>query len=178
MPYYDYDPSRQSPPPLLTYATFTPINRTRRAMSSVPPMRPSHAPTAVEPNNVLGVFGLSIRTGERDLEDEFGKWGDVEKVIIVHDQRVSHLSSEPCVELIASDGPFSRIWLHHYAFRRRCRAVHRKAQRSYFARPVDARGLLCYAAPACPHAGPVLGRKETAKCVGVKSKLSRLIISR
>lgn len=53
-----------------------------------PPPRPGAAPRA-EPNNVLGVFGLSIRTRERDLEDEFARFGDVEKVVIVYDQRVS-----------------------------------------------------------------------------------------
>lgn len=52
------------------------------------PRRPHDAP-AVPPNNVLGVFGLSVRTRERDLEDEFGKFGDVERVVIVYDQRVS-----------------------------------------------------------------------------------------
>lgn len=40
------------------------------------------------PTSVLGVFGLSIRTQERDLEDEFGRFGRVEKVTIVYDQRV------------------------------------------------------------------------------------------
>ena len=41
------------------------------------------------PSQVLGVFGLSIRTQERDLEDEFNRYGRVEKVTIVYDQRVS-----------------------------------------------------------------------------------------
>lgn len=44
---------------------------------------------APNPSNVLGVFGLSIRTQERDLDDEFGRFGRVEKVTIVYDQRVS-----------------------------------------------------------------------------------------
>lgn len=55
---------------------------------SGPPPRPVNAPRP-EVNNVLGVFGLSIRTRERDLEDEFNRYGDVEKVTIVYDQRVS-----------------------------------------------------------------------------------------
>ena len=59
------------------------------------PFAPSsrRAPTApsAEPNPVLGVFGLSIRTREQDLEDEFGRYGDVEKVVIVYDQRVSRI---------------------------------------------------------------------------------------
>jgi len=54
---------------------------------SPPPRKPNHAPTNPAPSNVLGVFGLSIRTQERDLEDEFGRFGPVEKVTIVYDQR-------------------------------------------------------------------------------------------
>ncbi|KZT43053.1 RNA-binding domain-containing protein [Sistotremastrum suecicum HHB10207 ss-3] len=42
---------------------------------------------APNPSNVLGVFGLSIRTREQDLEDEFSRHGRVEKVTIVYDQR-------------------------------------------------------------------------------------------
>jgi len=54
---------------------------------SPPPRRPSHAPIAPNPSNVLGVFGLSIRTTERDLEDEFNRFGRVDRVTIVYDQR-------------------------------------------------------------------------------------------
>ncbi|KAK7471124.1 hypothetical protein VKT23_002538 [Stygiomarasmius scandens] len=54
---------------------------------SPPPRRPAHAPIAPNPSNVLGVFGLSIRTQERDLDDEFSRFGRVEKVTIVYDQR-------------------------------------------------------------------------------------------
>ncbi|TNY22640.1 hypothetical protein DMC30DRAFT_338292, partial [Rhodotorula diobovata] len=46
----------------------------------------SNAPQA-EPSNVLGVFGLSIRTLERDLYDEFSRSGTCEKAVIVVDQR-------------------------------------------------------------------------------------------
>lgn len=48
------------------------------------------APT---PSNVLGVFGLSIRTQERDLDDEFSRFGRVDKVTIVYDQRVRFATS-------------------------------------------------------------------------------------
>ncbi|WFD30129.1 hypothetical protein MSPP1_001146 [Malassezia sp. CBS 17886] len=48
------------------------------------PPGPRASPT---PSNILGAFGLSIRTTERDLEDEFGRVGDVEKVVIVYDAR-------------------------------------------------------------------------------------------
>ncbi|KZT12632.1 RNA-binding domain-containing protein [Laetiporus sulphureus 93-53] len=55
---------------------------------SPPPRRPPHAPIqAPNPSNVLGVFGLSIRTTERDLDDEFSRFGRVDKVVIVYDQR-------------------------------------------------------------------------------------------
>ena len=79
---------------------------------SPPPRKPHHAPVVgapppqnnsnnasansnklarpqnPNPTHVLGVFGLSIRTQERDLEEEFGRFGRVEKVTIVYDQRV------------------------------------------------------------------------------------------
>jgi len=62
----------------------SPNNRRR----SPPPKRPSHAPIqAPNPSAVLGVFGLSIRTQERDLDEEFSRFGRVEKVTIVYDQR-------------------------------------------------------------------------------------------
>ncbi|KAF9028320.1 RNA-binding domain-containing protein, partial [Hymenopellis radicata] len=47
---------------------------------------------APNPTNVLGVFGLSIRTQERDLDEEFSRFGRVEKVTIVYDQRQSDRS--------------------------------------------------------------------------------------
>ncbi|KAF9474927.1 RNA-binding domain-containing protein [Pholiota conissans] len=60
-----------------------------------PPPRRNQIPLAKQqpnPTNVLGVFGLSIRTQERDLEDEFSRYGRVEKVTIVYDQRQSDRS--------------------------------------------------------------------------------------
>jgi hypothetical protein len=41
------------------------------------------------PSNVLGVFGMSVRTRERDLEELFGKFGELERVSIVYDAYVS-----------------------------------------------------------------------------------------
>ncbi|KAG6813201.1 hypothetical protein H0H92_013321 [Tricholoma furcatifolium] len=58
-----------------------------RRRSPPPPRRAPHAPIAPIPSNVLGVFGLSIRTQERDLDEEFSRFGRVEKVTIVYDQR-------------------------------------------------------------------------------------------
>ncbi|KAK4689065.1 transformer-2 protein, partial [Tremellales sp. Uapishka_1] len=74
-PPLDYDRDRSAPAP------FSNPPASRRAPG------PDAAVIPVDPNNVLGVFGLSIRTRERDLEDEFSRYGDVEKVVIVYDQR-------------------------------------------------------------------------------------------
>ncbi|KAH9819648.1 hypothetical protein DFH28DRAFT_886807 [Melampsora americana] len=63
------------------------VNHRDRPIVSGPPVRPRHAPQDVQPTNVLGVFGLSIRTRESDLEAEFSRYGKVEKVVIVYDQR-------------------------------------------------------------------------------------------
>ncbi|KZV71390.1 RNA-binding domain-containing protein [Peniophora sp. CONT] len=59
----------------------------RSKRPSPAPRRPPHAPSNPNPTNVLGVFGLSIRTTERDLDDEFSRHGTVEQVTIVYDQR-------------------------------------------------------------------------------------------
>ncbi|KAI8984356.1 hypothetical protein BDF20DRAFT_789484, partial [Mycotypha africana] len=70
----------------------TPPSRSRgrsrsRSVSRSPPPRsrsPAHPP---EVSNILGVFGLSLRTREVDLEDVFRDFGDIEKVTIVYDHR-------------------------------------------------------------------------------------------
>lgn len=54
------------------------------------------AKQAPNPSNVLGIFGLSIRSTERDLDDEFSRFGRVEKVVIVYDQRVSPCTIVAC----------------------------------------------------------------------------------
>jgi transformer-2 protein len=46
-----------------------------------------------EPNKVLGVFGISTRTVEKDLEEAFSEVAKVEKVVIVYDARVRSLPS-------------------------------------------------------------------------------------
>ncbi|KAH8999425.1 hypothetical protein EDB92DRAFT_2007736 [Lactarius akahatsu] len=74
----------RSPPRSAGYRSPT-FRNSRR--SSPPPRRPPHAPIAPNPSSVLGVFGLSIRTTERDLDEEFTRFGHVEKVTIVYDQR-------------------------------------------------------------------------------------------
>jgi len=52
-----------------------------------PPRHKRSGQIAPNPSSVLGVFGLSIRSTERDLDDEFSRYGRVEKVTIVYDQR-------------------------------------------------------------------------------------------
>lgn len=46
-----------------------------------------------EVSNILGVFGLSLRTREADLEDVFHEFGTIEKVTIVYDHRVNNNGS-------------------------------------------------------------------------------------
>ncbi|KAI8984972.1 hypothetical protein BD414DRAFT_417861 [Trametes punicea] len=59
-----------------------------------PAVYTNQAKQAPNPSNVLGVFGLSIRTTERDLDDEFSRFGHVEKVVIVYDQRLMCFQSD------------------------------------------------------------------------------------
>ena len=40
------------------------------------------------PSNVIGVFGLSIRTTEDNLKQLFNRFATVDNVTIVYDQRV------------------------------------------------------------------------------------------
>jgi len=40
-----------------------------------------------EVSNVVGVFGMSLRTEERDLERKFGKFGKIEKCVLVWNHR-------------------------------------------------------------------------------------------
>ena len=114
-------PRRQHPPPTRGTETSLPLLRegdlvlvvlcalqatVGRLLHAALPMRPLFvffnetcllyaylAKQAPNPSNVLGVFGLSIRTTERDLDDEFSRFGRVEKVVIVYDQRVSFVTS-------------------------------------------------------------------------------------
>ncbi|OAD70634.1 hypothetical protein PHYBLDRAFT_95526, partial [Phycomyces blakesleeanus NRRL 1555(-)] len=38
-------------------------------------------------SNILGVFGLSLRTNERNLEEVFERFGKLKKVTVVYDHR-------------------------------------------------------------------------------------------
>lgn len=72
-----------------------------------------------KPSNVLGVFGLSIYTRERDIEDLFRKYGHIERVQILYDRAVSvaaatRLCRRPCrtqPHWPLADGPIARLWL-------------------------------------------------------------------
>ncbi|THH27720.1 hypothetical protein EUX98_g6467 [Antrodiella citrinella] len=77
-------PAERDPPP--------PRGRSRsrspaRANGGDSSYQADQAKQAPNPSSVLGVFGLSIRTTERDLEEEFNRFGQVDKVTIVYDQR-------------------------------------------------------------------------------------------
>ncbi|EKM59563.1 uncharacterized protein PHACADRAFT_250155 [Phanerochaete carnosa HHB-10118-sp] len=81
------DRDRDVPPPRGRSRSRSPARDSFRRASPVP-KRPAQAPIqAPNPSSVLGVFGLSIRTVERDLDEEFSRFGRVEKVVIVYDQR-------------------------------------------------------------------------------------------
>lgn len=73
----DRSPRRDAPPS---------ASGSARDRPPPPPPKPGNAPAA-EPSNVLGVFGLSIRTQERDLYNEFSRSGQCDKAVIVVDQR-------------------------------------------------------------------------------------------
>lgn len=89
--------------------------------------RPHSAKQAPNPSAVLGVFGLSIRTQERDLDEEFSRFGRVEKVTIVYDQRVcpyTVLVKRPTLNPRCSVRPFSWLRLHQNVRRRRGNTLH------------------------------------------------------
>ncbi|KAK9897111.1 RNA-binding domain-containing protein [Cystobasidium minutum MCA 4210] len=58
-----------------------------RSPTRRPPPPPPGRDREAQRSNVLGCFGLSIRTRDIDLEDEFNRYGHVEKAVIVYDQR-------------------------------------------------------------------------------------------
>lgn len=79
-------PLSRSPPPAERYSP-RPLSRSPPPPRRSPPVPKRRNENPPEPNETLGVFGLSIRTREIDLEDEFNRFGKVEKVTIVYDQR-------------------------------------------------------------------------------------------
>lgn len=58
-----------------------------RSSSPPPPKPAAYANQVIPRSEVLGVFGLSIRTTEGALHDEFSRYGRVQKVVIVYDAR-------------------------------------------------------------------------------------------
>ncbi|KAJ3210623.1 transformer 2 beta [Dinochytrium kinnereticum] len=69
----------------------------RRRGSRSPPPRSDYRPKRIHPADrppaeackVLGVFGLSIHTRERDLEELFGRYGRVTSVNIIYDKHTA-----------------------------------------------------------------------------------------
>lgn len=138
------------PPPRGRSRSRSPARESSFRKSSPASRRPPHAPIvsprhmvsscndtnlakqAPNPSNVLGVFGLSIRTVERDLDDEFSRFGRVEKVTIVYDQRVSDYERYIIrlrSLLFKAVRSFSWIRIHQHVHRRRGSALHQRAQR-------------------------------------------------
>lgn len=118
---------RKSPPP--KRPTHAPIVR---LWSFCPLFRPHLPKQAPNPSAVLGVFGLSIRTQERDLDEEFSRFGRVEKVTIVYDQRVcSHAlpMRRPTLNPGWSVRPFSWLWFHQNVGCGRGNTLHPGTQR-------------------------------------------------
>ncbi|KAJ3027703.1 UNVERIFIED_CONTAM: hypothetical protein HDU68_003290 [Siphonaria sp. JEL0065] len=81
----------RSPPPRRIYDDRRDRGDRDRFRDSRPPRRfvsPSARGTP-EPCNVLGVFGLSILTRERDLEKLFGEFGRVQDIAILYDKHTN-----------------------------------------------------------------------------------------
>ncbi|GAA5843286.1 hypothetical protein JCM3766R1_003652 [Sporobolomyces carnicolor] len=83
---YD-DRARSPPPPRDSRDRRDDAPRSYGAPAPLTPSRSVALDQIPDPTNVLGVFGLSIRTREQDLDMEFSRAGRVEKVVIVYDQR-------------------------------------------------------------------------------------------
>lgn len=62
-----------------------------------------------ECNNVLGVFGLSLYTNEKDVKEIFEKYGKVNEVQVVYDHNVSyhHLCAMKSIGILPTDSSFS-----------------------------------------------------------------------
>ncbi|KAJ9120154.1 hypothetical protein QFC22_003053 [Naganishia vaughanmartiniae] len=73
------------PPPRRDEYNSRSYGRDGYAERPAPPPRREHE--KAPPSQVLGVFGLSVQTRETDLDYEFSRFGTVESVNIVYDQR-------------------------------------------------------------------------------------------
>lgn len=59
-------------------------------MQELPPFAMTFSPQwNPDPSKVLGVFGLSLYTSEREIQDLYSKFGGVERVQVIHDHIVS-----------------------------------------------------------------------------------------
>ncbi|KAI9346920.1 hypothetical protein BDR26DRAFT_88777 [Obelidium mucronatum] len=82
--------SRSRSPPRRPY--YRDDDRGRDRYRDARPPRRHISPTArgtPEPCNVLGVFGLSILTRERDLEKLFGEFGRIQDIAILYDKNTN-----------------------------------------------------------------------------------------
>lgn len=71
------------------YRSRSPRRFSRSPRRRSPPRGRGRQDPNPEPSNVLGVFGLSLRTTEDDLRHVYEKYGELEKVIIVFDRRMN-----------------------------------------------------------------------------------------
>ena len=58
------------------------------------------------PSDVLGVFGLSLYTSEKDLKEIFSRYGELKHVNIVYDHLVRFFCTETCTTTLP---PFARV---------------------------------------------------------------------
>ncbi|KAI5453666.1 hypothetical protein NCC49_005488 [Naganishia albida] len=83
------DDYNDRPPPPRRYddgpRDYAPRGYGRDSYNDRPPRRDHHE--KAPPSEVVGVFGLSVQTRESDLDYEFSRFGTVESVNIVYDQR-------------------------------------------------------------------------------------------
>lgn len=82
---HDRDSSSRSAPPPPPKPHNAPV---RPLPTHLPHRSLTQLAQTPEPSNVLGVFGLSIRTGDNHLYEEFARVARCEKAIVVYDQRV------------------------------------------------------------------------------------------
>ena len=50
------------------------------------PYRPKGSDNSNNPSLVLGVFGLSVETNESHLREQFGQFGQIEKITLIYDK--------------------------------------------------------------------------------------------
>ncbi len=143
----DDDVTAPAPAPLSPSSSFRP---TPHASTQA-----SRAPTDVEPTTVLGCFGLSIRTTEKDLQYEFDAIAPVEKVVVVYDARSADRAVSASSRCATSKAP---------------RAAIEGSQRQRPARPTNSVSTSHHAPPARPHARYLQGRGASGRSLPCASQ--------